>query len=96
MSSTDWQDKREEEIFESTLKGLETRKQKDRNFTLQTAKAELDHLYIQDGNNWLGRGELGDLVVSATIAAYEHFIAEWRHQSDSITSAKNEETSHGS
>lgn len=80
MSSTGWQEQKEEEIFEGTLKSLETRRRKDPHYTLQSAQAELDHFYIQDGNNWLGRGELGDVIMSATIAAYEHFIFEWRRE----------------
>ncbi len=96
MSSTDWQDEKQQEVFEGTLKGLEARKRKDPKFTLETAQAELNHFYIQDGNNWLGRGELGDIVISATIAAYEHFISEWRSQSDSASNGPKQENPHAS
>ncbi|MCE5255850.1 MAG: hypothetical protein LLF89_03280 [Spirochaetaceae bacterium] len=82
MSSTEWQEQKREEVFEGTLKSLENRRRKDPQYTLQSAQSELDHFYIQDGNNWLGRGELGDLVMSATIAAYEHFIFEWRSEAN--------------
>jgi hypothetical protein len=31
-----------------------------------------------DGADWGGRGDLQDTVLYATIAAYEHVIAEWK------------------
>jgi hypothetical protein len=77
MSSTDWREKKREEVFESTLKGLQNRHRIDSSFTLEDLRSALNHLYILDGNDWLGRGELGDIVSSATIAAYEHFQSEW-------------------
>jgi len=77
MSSTDWREKKREEVFESTLRGLENRRRIDPSFSLEDLRSALSHLYILDGNDWLGRGELGDIVSSATIAAYEHFKTEW-------------------
>ena len=83
MSSTDWREEKQESVFESTLRGLENRRKADRSFTIADARSALDHMYILEGNDWLGRGELGDIVTSATIAAYEHFIHEWDTASDS-------------
>ncbi|MDX9827925.1 MAG: hypothetical protein RBT73_09285 [Spirochaetia bacterium] len=77
MSSTDWREKKREEVFESTLRGLQNRRRIDPSFSLDDLKSALNHLYVLDGNDWLGRGELGDIVSSATIAAYEHFQIEW-------------------
>ncbi|MCX7026379.1 MAG: hypothetical protein NT061_02560 [Spirochaetes bacterium] len=77
MSSTDWKEEKRSEVFESTLKGLDNRRRVDKAFSLADAKSSLNHLYILEGNDWLGRGELGDIVASATTAAYEHFIFEW-------------------
>jgi hypothetical protein len=31
-----------------------------------------------DGADWLGRGQVQDITLSATIAAYELFISEWK------------------
>lgn len=78
MSITDWQENKRRETFESTVAGLENRRKVDPSFTLKDAVSALDHLYVLEGNDWLGRGELGDIVTSATIAGYEHFIFEWR------------------
>lgn len=78
MSATDWRDAKYNETFSSTLLGLENRKKVDAQFSAADAEGVLKHLYIQDGNDWLGRGELQDAILGATIAAYEHFIHEWK------------------
>jgi len=78
MSSTDWREHKREEVFESTLKGLQNRRRIDPSFSLEDLQSALNHLYILDGNDWLGRGELGDIISLATIAAYEHFQSEWK------------------
>jgi hypothetical protein len=78
MSTRDWQDAKNKEVFESALRGLERRRDSDPSFTLEDAESALTHFYILDGNDWLGRGELGDIISQATIAAHEHFIAEWK------------------
>jgi hypothetical protein len=31
-----------------------------------------------DGADWLGRGQVQDITLAATIAAYELFISEWK------------------
>ena len=78
MSISDWQESKRRETFESTVAGLENRRKVDPAFTLEDAVSSLEHLYVLEGNDWLGRGELGDIVTSATIAGYEHFVFEWR------------------
>lgn len=39
--------------------------------TPEEFKGMLEALYVQDGNDWLGRGETEQTVLSATIAAFE-------------------------
>jgi len=78
MDELDWRERKRTDVFESTLLGLENHRKSDPGFTPAEAQGTLDHLYISEGNDWLGRGELGDLVLSATIAAYEHFIHDWK------------------
>lgn len=94
MSSTDWRDQKRKEVFESTLKSLENRRLIDPGFTLSDAQSALDHLYVLEGNDWLGRGELGDIVTSATIAAHEHFIFEWRTSMNNSMSGKENSDGH--
>jgi hypothetical protein len=77
-SSTEWQDKKYAETFESELRGLERRRAADPNCTIADVEGTLKHMYIMDGSDWLGRGVVQDAVMAATIAAYEHFIASWK------------------
>jgi len=78
VTSTDWRDEKYREVFESVLRGLERQRALGAAFTLADAEGTLRHLYIQEGNDWAGRGEPQDISIAATIAAYEHFIAEWK------------------
>ncbi len=76
MSSTDWQETVYEQNYSSTLTSLRRRRTEDPLFSAGAARAILGHLYIQDGNDQGGRGELQDLYLRATIDAHEAFIAE--------------------
>ncbi|AEE16910.1 hypothetical protein [Treponema brennaborense] len=76
--STIWKDEKYTEVFEEELRGIERRMANDTACTIDDIKGILDHLYISEGNNWEGRGPLGDTVMAATIAAYEQFIADYR------------------
>jgi len=78
MLSDNWREEKYNEVFEGALSGLETRRSRDPGFTIADAEGQLRHLYIQDGNDQGGRGELQDIILGATIAAFEHFIAEWK------------------
>lgn len=78
MSATDWREVKHQEVFASILQSLEAQKLHDDSFTPADAEGILQHLYVLDGNDWLGRGEVGDIVSGATIAAYESFIASWK------------------
>lgn len=76
--SVAWQNQKYDEVFEQELRGLERRREADPGCTVEDLEGLLEHLYIMDGADWLGRGEVQDIIMAATIAAYEHFIAEWR------------------
>jgi hypothetical protein len=76
--STDWRDIKYKEVFEQEIRGLERRKASDINCTAADLEGVLQHLYYMDGADWVGRGEVQDIIMAATIAAYEQFIAEWK------------------
>lgn len=80
MSGTAWREIKYSEVFDTTAAQLHFRRTNDHEFTLDDAKRTLEHLYVADGNDWTGRGELGDIVMSATLAAWEWFIAEWERE----------------
>ena len=77
-SSTDWIDVKYGEVFEQELRGLERRRQSDPGCTVQDIEGVLEQLYLMDGSDWLGRGQLQDIIMAATIAAYENFIHQWK------------------
>ena len=75
--SEEWQEIKYKEVFEQELRGLSRRCQSDPNCKIEDLQATLRNLYIMDGADQGGRGCLQDTIMSATIAAYEHFIAEF-------------------
>lgn len=77
MSSTSWKQAAYDDSYDATLASLRKRRIADSGFTVENARAILENLYVHDGNDQGGRGELQDLIVQATIDAHERFIAEW-------------------
>ena len=77
-SSDDWRDVKYREIFDQELRGLFRRREADPHCAPEDIEGVLEHLYIMDGADWYGRGEVQDITMAATIAAYEHFIAQWK------------------
>ena len=75
-ASKEWRDIKYTETFEQELRGLERRMKIDPDCTVADIEMILKNLYIMDGADQGGRGELQDTVISATIAAYEYFIDE--------------------
>jgi len=74
--SDDWQKVKYKEVFEQETTGLTRRLNSDPACKAEDLEATLKHLYIMEGADQGGRGTLQDIIMSATIAAYEHFIAE--------------------
>ena len=76
--SDQWRDVKYVETFETELRGLERRRAADPNCTVADIEGILKHLYIMDGADQGGRGSVQDTAMAATIAAYEHFISNWK------------------
>ena len=77
-SSVAWRDVKYDEVFEQELRGLQRRRQSDPLCQVEDIEGVLQNLYIMDGADWYGRGDVQDISMAATIAAYEHFIAQWK------------------
>ena len=77
-SSVDWKGIKYGEIFDQEVLGLVRRRKRDPLCTVEDIEGVLEHLYIMDGADWYGRGDVQDITMAATIAAYEHFIAQWK------------------
>jgi hypothetical protein len=76
--STEWQDITYSEVFEEEVRGLSRRRQADPLCKIDDLQGILKSLYTMEGADTYGRGSLQDTVLSARIAAYEHFIAQWK------------------
>jgi hypothetical protein len=76
--SVEWRDTKYQEIFDQEIRGLQRRREADPGCTAADLEGVLQHLYIMDGADWYGRGDVQDIIMAATIAAYEHFIAQWK------------------
>ena len=76
--TTDLIDAKYQHVYEEELRGLQRRCEHDPSCSLKDLSGVLHNLYIMDGNNWEGRSEMLQASISATIAAYEHFIAEMK------------------
>jgi hypothetical protein len=76
--SIEWRDIKYGEIFDQEIRGLERRRASDPRCTVEDLEGVLRHLYVMDGADWYGRGDVQDITMAATIAAYEHFIAQWK------------------
>ena len=76
--TTDNIDEAYERVYASELAALERRRANDPTCTIEDVEGLLNNLYIWDGHYW--RGQMQDADMSATIDAYEHFIAEWKKE----------------
>jgi hypothetical protein len=74
----DWRESLYAKTFDQEALGLERRRSADPSCAAADIEGILRSLYVMDGTDWLGRGEVQDISLAATIAAYEHTIAKWR------------------
>ena len=79
--SEEWREIKYRQTFEEETRGLTRRREADPGCKVEDLQGILKHLYIMDGADQGGRGEVQDTIMAATIAAYEHFIAEWKTES---------------
>jgi len=79
--SIKWRDMTYQETFDEELRGLTRRRQSDPACKVEDIEGILNALYIMEGADHIGRGSLQDVILSARIAAFEHFIAEWKAES---------------
>jgi hypothetical protein len=75
-ASSDWQEVAYKDAFDREIWGLRRRLESDPLCTAGDLEGTLHSLYIMDGADWLGRGEVQGTVMAATIAAHETIIEE--------------------
>ncbi len=76
MEIKEWEEKLYKEIYESVLEKLEFRKKRDPNFSIERIRGELETMYVNQDNSWAGRSSAEEIKLSATISAFEFFIAK--------------------
>jgi hypothetical protein len=76
----DWRDALYAKTLDQETLGLERRRAADPACTAADIEGALRSLYVLDGADWIGRGEVQDIAMAATIAAYEHTVAKWRSE----------------
>ena len=80
MSVDGWEEQQYNQVFEAVCRRVQRRRQTDPDFTLERLRGVLETQYVYQGNDWVGRGAVANTTIAATIAAYEHLLAEWEQQ----------------
>jgi hypothetical protein len=78
MNIADSHEEKFDEIYEKTFDQLEYRWNHDEAFSVKDLERQLETFYVDEGNDWAGRGLPGQVVKSATIAATEAFLERLR------------------
>ena len=76
MSMTNFIEENYENTFDSVHAALAEMVRKEPERAQLTIRGILKGLYIRQGNDWTGRGAIGDAGLEASIAAYECILAE--------------------
>ena len=79
MSMTTYIDERYDETFESVHHSLSEMLRVDPERAEPYIRGILKGLYINQGNDWTGRGVICNSGLNASIAAYESILAEMNH-----------------
>jgi hypothetical protein len=78
VNPPDWREAAYRDAYEGEIRGLQRRLEADRSCTVEDLEGTLKNLYIMEGADWGGRGEVQNTVLAAAIAAYETVIGGLR------------------
>lgn len=70
-----------DDSFDLTLARLEYKSGKP-DFDIATIEGELTALYVYEGHDWDGRGELKHAEIEGSILAYQVFLRRWQEELD--------------
>jgi hypothetical protein len=76
MSMTSYIDDRYDDTFELVHENLENIIRKDPDSAESLIRGRLKSLYVRQGNDWTGRGAIGNAGLDATIAAHESLLVQ--------------------
>ena len=74
MAMTEYIDERYQETFDSVYQALWEMALQQPEETLAHIRQTLKSLYIRSGNDWTGRGAIGNAGLDASIAAHESVL----------------------
>ncbi|MDY7028617.1 MAG: hypothetical protein SVR04_10005 [Spirochaetota bacterium] len=80
MGVHDWEEKAFNTEFEQTLIQVNQLRKIDPSFTIDSLRNMLETAYVHQGNDWTGRGSVGDITQEAVIAAYQQYLAQWERE----------------
>lgn len=80
MAIDDWQDAKYRKQFEDALLQVKKLREIDPDFSINSLRKMLETAYVHQGNNWTGRGAVGDVDHDAVIAGYEQALAAWEKE----------------
>ena len=66
-----------DDAFQNAYDSFTHRRRTDPLFTRRYMEGLLESLYVRQGDDWLGRGEVRDREQSAMISAAETILQEW-------------------
>lgn len=73
---TDYIDERYEDTFESVYAVLTEMAKKNPEQAQRHIRETLKSLYVRQGNDWTGRGAIGNAGLDASVAAHEAALAD--------------------
>jgi len=76
MCSSKYLEQLYDSTFESVYEALADLARRDPMCAVQQIRGILKSLYVRQGNDWAGRGVVGDTGIDASIAAHESMLAE--------------------
>ena len=66
-------------VFDIVYQSLDSMRKTNPAYKIEDLEKFVQSLYVNDGNNWLGRGEIKNTVNNATIVAAETVLSEWKN-----------------
>jgi hypothetical protein len=72
-----WKEERYREVYDAVCTQLEKQKAEGK-LTKEQLRGLLESAYVNQGNDFAGRGEAMNITIDATVAAYECFLADWQ------------------
>jgi hypothetical protein len=78
MEIDEWREVAYNKMFNNTQAYVTNLRENDPKFTIEDLQAMLNSEYDRLGLAWDGRGEVVEINIEATIAAFQHELIKWR------------------